>query len=220
MMTKDILLLAVSNKGKNNYCVAGIDVKNNTFIRLVSDDPEIDNAIKKSDFVYTPYPRVPRKLHVIRVYVDRLLPKDGAQSENYLSLINKDVIHLGKVIEINDSLFPSISNLPYGGSSNVISEHDYCKLDHSIEVVKATNISFTESKNDRGERRVRINFYLNSQGPFGQCIDFRLTDPNYTYNPDILTITIEKAYLIITVGPKNNSGYQTRYKFVAGIIPY
>lgn len=219
-MKKEILLLAVSSKGKNNYCVAGVDLSNGSYIRLVSDDPSIDYAIRKTDFLYTKYAYTPKKLHVIRVNVDKALPKNGAQTENYLSLINKDVEHISKVTEVNDSTFPTISDLPFGSSSNVLSEHEYLKLNHSIEIVKANNITFTEGQNAAGERRIRINFCLESQGPFGQCLDFRLTDPKFMYNEDIIKTSIDRAYLVVTVGSKDNSGFANRYKFVAGIIVY
>ena len=50
-INKEIILLA-SSKKYNNYCVAGIDVGNGEWIRIVSDDKSICGAVRKEDMIY------------------------------------------------------------------------------------------------------------------------------------------------------------------------
>ena len=218
-MKKRILLLAISSKGGNNYCVAGVDVDNNSFVRLVSDDASIDYAIDKAKFKYTPYEHTPRKLHVIEVNVEKQLPPDGAQTENWLSLINKDVEHVCKYNYLLEEMIPTISVLPYGDTNPFIGDDDYKKLNHSIEVVKAKDVCFSEGINSQGERRIRISFTVGSEIGYARCNDFRLTDPDYIYRDNIFETTIDNAFLVITIGPQDNKYYTNRYKFISGVHP-
>ena len=47
-----MVILAKSAK-VNNYCIAGIDIKTNEWIRPVSDDPNIQEAVRQEDVIFS-----------------------------------------------------------------------------------------------------------------------------------------------------------------------
>lgn len=80
-MLKEIILLAASKK-YNNLCVAGIDTKNGNWVRVISDDISIHNAVKVDDFYYEDG-SVPKILDKVRIEFKEHKP-NYFQPENYV----------------------------------------------------------------------------------------------------------------------------------------
>ena len=80
-MNKEIILLACSKK-HNNYCVAGIDVGNGEWVRIVSDDTVISEAVSADDIRFEDG-TLPQLLDIIRVPVLGRRP-NYYQPENYI----------------------------------------------------------------------------------------------------------------------------------------
>src|SRR5690554_1976919 len=80
-MQKEIILLA-SSKKYHNYCIAGIDKATGQWIRVVSDDPEISEAVNEEDMRYEDG-SLPNLLDIIRIQFLSHYP-NYFQPENYL----------------------------------------------------------------------------------------------------------------------------------------
>ena len=80
-MDKDIVLLACSKK-HNNYCVAGIDIRNGEWVRIVSDDQVISEAVRADDMRFEDG-ALPQLLNIVRVPVLGRRP-NYYQPENYI----------------------------------------------------------------------------------------------------------------------------------------
>lgn len=117
-MNRDIIILAKSRK-HNNYCVAGKDIKTGEWIRLVSDDRTIHNAIKGSDLVYNNNEEA-NVLDVVRVVVKNInednkifyQPENYILDDNYylLHLEKKNSEYLDKIMDNDDLIFFNDSN--------------------------------------------------------------------------------------------------------------
>ena len=80
-MNKEIILLACSKKHKN-YCVAGIDIEKGEWVRIVSDDPVISEAVSADDMRFEDG-TLPQLLDIVRVPVLGRRP-NYYQPENYI----------------------------------------------------------------------------------------------------------------------------------------
>lgn len=80
-MNKNIVLLACSKK-HNNYCVAGIDVESGEWVRIVSDDLAISEAVTADDMRFEDG-TLPQLLDIVRVPVLERRP-NYYQPENYI----------------------------------------------------------------------------------------------------------------------------------------
>lgn len=79
-MKKKIILMAKSFK-RNNYCIAGIDFDNGTWIRLVSDDVNSEGAVLRGDTLYADGTEA-EVLDIVEVELTEHVPTT-AQSENW-----------------------------------------------------------------------------------------------------------------------------------------
>lgn len=117
-MNKDILLLAKSKK-HYNYCIAGKDINTGEWIRLISEDNTIHNAIKPTDLIYEDNTEA-EILDVIRVMVKEIKNENKIlyQPENYilddryylLKLEERNLNDLNNITDDVDKIFFNTSN--------------------------------------------------------------------------------------------------------------
>ena len=84
-MFKDIIILTKSAK-HGKYCVAGIDIKSKSWVRLVSDDVASDGALSNLD-IRLSNGKFCKPLDLVRVYIKQAV-SESCQTENHL--IEKD----------------------------------------------------------------------------------------------------------------------------------
>lgn len=210
-MRRTIILLAVSAK-HHNLCVAGIDVSTNSYIRLVSDDEDCGYAIHKEDFRYSfENGHIPNKLSVVSVETsDCPMFCSGAQVENYLFIPSEGVGYCGKKVA-NSSLFPVLSDLPYGSLANYLTYNEYITQDHSIEVLHVSNLVFHNHINEEGKRKYRVSFVLDNNCT---CTEYSMTDRKY-FGDGLDGVVIDEAFIVITIGGNDGMGSA---KFVSSIM--
>lgn len=80
-MNKEIIILANSEK-YNNYCVAGIDTSSGKWIRIISEDDKIENAVTAQDMSYE-NGGIPQLLDIVRIQCKGHKP-NYYQPENYV----------------------------------------------------------------------------------------------------------------------------------------
>ncbi len=80
-MIREVVILTMSSKN-HGYCVAGIDLQNGEWIRLVSDDADTHGALSKEDVRYSDGGCC-KPLDVVRVAIDQYTPIEH-QPENAL----------------------------------------------------------------------------------------------------------------------------------------
>lgn len=71
-MIHQILILAKSRKF-NNFCIAGIDIDSAKWMRLVSDNNEIDGAISSKQAPFSPLDII--KVNIIKKHLSYFNPK-------------------------------------------------------------------------------------------------------------------------------------------------
>ena len=83
-MEKNIVILSKSKKYKN-YCVAGKDMKTREWIRLISENDGIHNAIEPSDLIYNDNTEA-NLLDIVQVTLKDIEEKNKNiyQPENYI----------------------------------------------------------------------------------------------------------------------------------------
>jgi len=79
-MKKEIIILTKSAK-INGFCVAGVDISNGEWIRLVSDDANGEGAVSRNDLTYED--GIQAEIFDL-VAVECMPAATEAQSENYL----------------------------------------------------------------------------------------------------------------------------------------
>ncbi|MBU7006763.1 dual OB domain-containing protein [Phosphitispora fastidiosa] len=80
-MVKEIIILATSVKYRN-YCIAGIDKATGEWVRIISDDDSIENAVRMEDMCYADG-SVPKVFDVVRIKCKGHRP-NFYQPENFL----------------------------------------------------------------------------------------------------------------------------------------
>ena len=148
-MNKDIVLLAKSRK-HYNYCIAGKDINTGEWIRLISEDDTIHNAIRPTDLIYEDNTEA-EILDIIRVCVKEIEDENKIlyQPENY---ILDDRYYLLKLEDGNlndlDNIIDDVE-LIFFNTSNSISKNDLQEIKNvSSLVLIEPEIVKVKRKND------------------------------------------------------------------------
>lgn len=214
-MKKRIVLLTKSRKHKN-YCVAGKDIDSGIWIRLISNNIDIHNAINKSDLVYKDGTEA-KVLDVVQVEVGIVDENniDKYQPENYILNTNYNMTKLGKfnynylnrIIENNENIF--FNNI----NSVTEKELDCLEKKYSLMLIEA-NIVKIRMKNEN-------TFMANIKYKGKWYNNLTITDNEFTnrYYYDVLGsddgINLYNVKLVVSLGELYNS---RRYKLIASII--
>lgn len=136
-MHKKIVLLTKSKK-HNNYCVAGKDLDTGEWVRLISEEEEIHNAVRPEDLIYNDETEA-QILDIIRVRVKEIDEEniDPNQPENY---ILDTEYYLHKLEDETHSLDEMIDNTEdlFFNTMNSISVEDLQDIDnvHSLVLIE------------------------------------------------------------------------------------
>ena len=103
MSVRKILILAKSAKN-NNYCIAGLDIETNKWVRPVSTDPKIEEAVPPEDIICTNNMPV-ELLDVVEInFVDYYFNLNPFQPENLYYDSNCKWKKLSHVVNIQNVL--------------------------------------------------------------------------------------------------------------------
>lgn len=78
---KDVILLTTSKK-VGNYCIAGIENRTGRWVRIISEDDEIQHAVKLNDMICEDG-SIPQVLDIVRIKCKGYSP-NFYQTENYV----------------------------------------------------------------------------------------------------------------------------------------
>lgn len=221
-MIIEFIVLACSHK-HGGRCVAGIDVANQRLIRLISNDEKSCYAIPKYEYYLGRKELEP--LDKIKVDLKNKAPILGAQFENWFVSFPLIKCCLGKaeLAEIEPYVQKnSISPYPFGSKESYLNINSYCLLNYSLCLIYVHNLSIQNDLNSDGNLKTKVTFSVSDEnGNEHKLNDYSITDPRYIIYKDKTTNKVNKeslkmAYLLISVGPNDDSSYQSKY--VSGII--
>jgi hypothetical protein len=173
----EMVILTKSSKYKN-YCVAGINLKDGSWIRLCSEEPSIAGALsiqnlKASDNTYCDV------FDVIEVCIKR---KDSSiiQSENFTIDESKPFKKLYKI-----SLKDIIKKHPleqhkyiFGNQSYKLSYDEAIEQNRSLLMIEVNNLTIDRIKKDNGRIKSKASFFYNGKN----YENISITDQNTMIN--------------------------------------
>ncbi len=206
-MIREVAILTMSSKN-HGYCVAGIDLQNGKWIRLVSDDVDTHGALSKEDVRYSDGIYC-KPLDVVRVAIDQYTPIEH-QPENALIDSSKylekvGTIDIGRVLEIHPAEFHDVL---LGNQYAYITEAGIYKVSESLILVNVSDLTIYHPS----EWSTKATFTYRGT----QYSNLAVTDPEYYTAPN--NHHVNKAILVISLpdSPQNDKYYN---KFVAKIFP-
>ena len=211
-MYKEIVILTKSKKyGK--YCVAGIDLKTNKWIRLVKNDNEHDGALGDIDMICDDY-TIADVQDVVKVPIAKEIP-NGCQTEN--NLIDRGKWQkLGKM-SLKKIVFNTIPiDEPYVFCDNqcCLDANSIQNIDYSLQIAKAENLKIYYKVKEDGSIKVKADF-LNNSNTYSMI---SVTDTKICKKIETQKeIFINKAYIIVSLPKNAYEGFY--YKFIAQIFP-
>ncbi len=203
----DVVILTKSIK-RGGYCVAGINVSTNEWVRLVSNDTCSHGALSDWDMLYENGTKC-QVLDLVRVPIIREIPCLH-QPENVL-IDETEYWEKLQRLSIQDilDLHPAEShNNLLGNKYPYITEERVHVVNHSLILVKAINFVITHPRTNSTKAKFLYG------GDVYENIS--VTDPDYYYAPD--QTYINEAILAMSLP---DAPYQERkyYKFIAKIFP-
>lgn len=160
----EFILLAKSKK-YNNYCVAGIDIHSLRWIRLISDDPSISNAVPPYDLMY--------KNDLEAAVLDKVALRCKRseplfyQPENFIldnqhTLFKKgqiDYFQVEKFAEKKDYIFHNTDKKIHSKELNDIQE----KEQYSLVLIKPLNPIIHVKTWEDGNKKISCSFDYNKR---------------------------------------------------------
>ncbi|MCQ2965958.1 MAG: hypothetical protein MJ250_04365 [Alphaproteobacteria bacterium] len=203
-MELTFLQLTKSSKyGK--YCVAGIDIRNDSWVRLVSSDLKSDGAISSEMLKDNEnYPCFPLK--IFKVNILQSLPTQY-QKENKLIDEYSKTEYIGK--EKVDALDQYVSNEDFVFKNTSYFLYENQMDGTSLGMFEVSNISIHQEVNEKLEKRTKLDFTYKSR----RYINFSITDPLFFDKNG----KIDHALIVVSLPnkPYNNNKF---FKFVAKIF--
>lgn len=206
-MEREVAILTMSSKN-GGYCVAGIDIKNGEWIRLVSDDDKTHGALSNDDIKYQ-NGQYCKPLDLVRVSVVRASPLEH-QPENVLIDSEKwwskvKTLTLDDVLEVHPV---ERHTLLLGNKYAYITEAGIGNVNCSLIIVEVSDLTIEHPT----DRSTKATFRYNGN----TYRDISVTDRDYYSAPNLWET--DKAVLVISLpeSPYNGNYY---YKFIAKIFP-
>ena len=210
-MQVELVILTKSSKHKG-YCVAGVDVKNGQWIRLVSADESSHGALFQRDMKYADK-TASQILDVVRVQVVDRYPSAN-QPENVLIAQNHcwektGSLTIDEVLKIHP---PEKHSLIFGNLFPYVIEADIGAIGYSLALVHGKYLHITRKPNPYGvNEKTKVSFKC---GPKWYN-NISVTDSDYYDIPD--GTKISNAILVISL-PDTPYPRDEYYKFVAKIF--
>lgn len=203
-----IIIMTESSKFSAK-CVAGINVSNGKWVRLVSGNEKIHGAISNEDLLCKDG-RICTILDIVNVPI---MGTCGSiiQPENVLidkskyikfegSATLKDVLRLHPA-EVRDTIL--------GNKYSYITEQGIKTVGYSLTLVEVVNLEIIQTQTSDGKMKTKANFTY--QGDNYKMMS--VTDPRFYSMPN--GTVYNRAFLVISIGTPYNDKY---YKFVSGIF--
>lgn len=212
-MEKNIVILSKSRKHKN-YCVAGKDIQTGEWVRLISENSEIHNAIESKDLIYDNDEEADL-LDIVRVTLKDMSEKykNTYQPENY---ILDNIRYLGQLKEYDlNKLVENIDTI-FFNQYNRISSEDLMHINdvNSLLMIKVPILKVNIK--DCENRRLIANIKYNQIWYNGLTI----TDMKFTekYYDEILDSNGKNFYNIKIVVSLGERYYDYHYKLIATVF--
>lgn len=215
-LKKNVIILTKSDKN-GGYCVAGIDIDKNRFIRLVSEDESTDYALSDDDIIYKDG-TVMKPMDIIEV---KLLGKQHSynQPENYIIDNSKRFKKIGEVEKSDIREYLMQPDFIFYNSNASVSEEEMDEVFNKYSLVlfrvKKLNLWLDRFK----EGRIMASFMYNGESyNYIKITDYRLTEKYYDEvaqcNPR--PYVIDNAILVMSLAGVAVKGKY--YKLIANII--
>ncbi|MCF2643499.1 hypothetical protein I6E50_13975 [Roseburia hominis] len=203
-----IIIMTESSKFSKK-CVAGINIDNGEWVRLVSSDKETHGAISDEDLRCFDG-RKCNVLDVVNVPIIRTCGNE-IQPENILMDTSKYITIEGKatlsdVLKIHSA---EIRDSILGNKYSYITESKVRSVGYSLILVQVEDLVIFQVETSEGKIKTRTTFRY--RGNEYQMLS--VTDPNFYSIPN--GTTYKNAFLVISIGTPYNNRY---YKFVAKIF--
>lgn len=201
-----VVLTKSSKYGKN--CVAGINLANGSWVRLVTNDESSHGAVSDEDLVC-------KDGNIVQVLDVIDAPILGAcnteiQPENVLLDLDTYIEIVGKMsIEevLNVHPLESRGNI-LGNIYPYITEARVGGVGYSLTIVEVDDLEIVQEENPSGKPKTKVKFNYNGN----QYENISVTDEKF-YSVENGT-RYDKAILVVSIGTPYNSKY---YKFVSAI---
>lgn len=203
----EVLILTKSSKN-GGKCVAGVNIKNREWVRLVSDDSDTHGAIPNSYLRYINR-AICDVLDVVKVEMIKRT-NDELQPENILIDLDTPMsfIRKGSLQEALELIEETERDDLFGNTYSYVSERKIHDVGYSLTLIKVCNLRINQVEID-GKPKTRADFIYNNILYEGVSV----TDPCF-YNTLDGTI-YKEAYIVVSIGTPFNERY---YKFVASIF--
>lgn len=201
-----VVLTKSSKFGK--YCVAGFNLNNGNWIRLVTNDKASHGAVATENLVCNDGSIV-QVLDVIDVPV--LGPcQDAIQPENVLIDLDKN-IEFVQNMSLDDVLrIHPLENRSYilGNVNFYVEAAQIESVGYSLTIVEVSNLEIIQEENPLGNHKTKAYFDYNGS----KYVHMSVTDEQF-YSVNSGT-KFDKAILVVSIGTPFNNNY---YKFVSAI---
>lgn len=209
-MTKAKMILMTKSYKHKKYCVAGFNIENGQWIRLVSSKDQ-NNAIDM--FVLDKFPKKDC-LDIIGVNLIENVPLFN-QKENYLIDETEEITRLGRVNlkDILNEVYLNKCHYIFGGTSRFITEDEAEDIGYSLVFVQVQNLvihCFFDDNLQRWKNKCSFEYKGN------YYYDISLTDPEYRHEKynDVL---FREAAIVVSL-PSEPFYDGKFYKFVAKVF--
>ena len=208
-MIKQICILTKSYKDKG-YCVAGVDIENGQFIRLISSE---DSDDKIPYWFMDNYSNRIDVLDLVEVDLKKNVQKN-CQKENYLIDLKTPLKKIGNIsfqelLKIKE--YDSVNTI-FGNRGKAILPYDAEELEYSLLFIPVTDLKFDlvfDDENNKWLKKDLIFMYKNN------VYELAITDPEYKkveYNNK----QYENASIVVSIPSEPYNGWYN--KFVAKIF--
>lgn len=189
-------------------CVAGINIENGEWVRLVTDDEDTHGAVSPSNLM-TADNKMCRILDVVDVPIIKKCG-NSIQPENVLMDTSKHITKVRKasikeVLQIHPA---EQHTYVLGNPYSFLSEQMVHNVGHSLTLVDVDDLVINQVTTPEGKNKTKASFKYNG-------IEYNhvsVTDPTLYSSED--GTEIGKAILVVSIGTPYNSKY---YKFVSGV---
>lgn len=202
-----IIMTESSKFGAN--CVAGINIENGEWVRLVTDDKETHGAVRDENLMT----QDDEKCEVLDIVDVPVIEKcdDAIQPENVLMDTSKYIKKLGKA-DINDviKIHPAeLHTYILGNKYPYVTERKINDVGYSLTLIEVDDLVLHVAENREGKKKTKASFTYNGY----EYHDMSVTDRKCYCAPD--GFEVGKAYLVVSIGTTSNDKY---YKFIANVL--
>ena len=207
---RDIRVIIMTESSKfSGKCVAGVDVSNGKWVRLVSHDEETHGAISNDDLICRDGRRC-GLLDIVKVPTIKECGND-IQPENVL-IDERRYIEIEGKATIQDVLkiHPAeVRNDILGNKYPYITDRKVADVGYSLTLVQVDNLTITQETNPSGKPKTKAAFTYQ----WDDYQNMSVTDPKFYSVPS--GTKYGRAILVASIGTPFNNRY---YKFIAAVF--